>query len=68
MPLLKGKKHIGDNIKELETNGSRPRSHKQILAIALNAAGESKKPGNRLKAFGKKKKAKVAYSDNDADD
>lgn len=53
MPLKPGKSNIGNNIKELEENGSRPRSHKQILAIALNKAGESKKPGSKLKAFGR---------------
>jgi len=43
MPLKKGKKNIGANIKELEEHGSRPRSRKQILAIALSAAGVAKK-------------------------
>ncbi len=52
MPLLPGKKNIGRNIKELETNGSRPRPPKQILAIALQTAGV-----NKLKA-GMPKKAK----------
>ena len=47
MPLLVGKSHIGDNIKELELHGSRPRSHKQILAIALSKAYDSK--GSKLK-------------------
>lgn len=37
-PLLPGKKNIGRNIHELETHGSRPRSHKQIVAIALDEA------------------------------
>lgn len=49
MPLLKGKSNIGRNIKELETNGSRPRSHKQIVAIALNEAGRNTSPAGRLK-------------------
>lgn len=45
MPLLKGKKNIGKNIKEEEK--TKPR--KQAIAIALNVAGESK-----LKKKGKK--------------
>jgi hypothetical protein len=49
MPLRSGKQNIGYNIKELETNGSRPRSHKQIVAIALHQAYDKKKPGNKLK-------------------
>ena len=44
MPLLKGKQNIGRNIRELAENGSRPRSKRQILAIALHAAGVPKKP------------------------
>ena len=32
MPLLKGKKNIGKNIKELQKSG---KSHKQAVAIAL---------------------------------
>ena len=53
MPLLKGKKNIGENIKELEADNKRTgkargangkvRSHKQIIAIALNVAGYSKR-------------------------
>lgn len=46
MPLLKGKKHIGDNIKELESTG---RPYNQALAISLQKAGEHKKSGNKLK-------------------
>ena len=38
MPLLKGKKNIGRNIKELEEHGKRKRSKKQIVAIALDVA------------------------------
>lgn len=38
MPLKPGKENIGANIKELEEHGTRPRSKKQILAIALNTA------------------------------
>jgi hypothetical protein len=40
MPLLKGKKNVGRNIKELESTGRKP---KQAIAIALNVAGESNK-------------------------
>lgn len=43
MPLRKGKANVGWNIRELTQNGSRPRSHKQIVAIALHAAGVPKK-------------------------
>lgn len=53
MSLLKGKKNIGKNIQELEADNKKkgkergangkPRSKKQILAIALNVAGKSKK-------------------------
>lgn len=53
MPLKKGKKNIGKNIKELLADNKKkgkakgangkPRSKKQILAIALNVAGMSKK-------------------------
>lgn len=46
MPLRKGKTHIGDNIKELESTG---RPKKQSVAIALKEAGEYKKPGNKIK-------------------
>lgn len=49
MPLYPGKKNIGRNIKELQTNGTRPRSHSQILAIALNEANQQRKPGNKIK-------------------
>ena len=54
MPLLKGKKNIGRNIKELEEHGTRQRSHKQIVAIALKTAGEANKPENRLKRVKKR--------------
>lgn len=40
MPLLKGKKNIGANIKELEQTG---RPFKQSLAIALKTASVTKK-------------------------
>jgi len=53
MPLLKGKKNIGKNIKELEADNKKKgkargangkiRSHKQIIAIALNVAGKAKR-------------------------
>lgn len=39
MPLLKGKKNVGKNIKELESTG-RPKN--QSIAIALSVAGKSK--------------------------
>lgn len=55
MPLRKGKANIGYNIKELETNGSRPRSHKQIVAIALHTAYDNKKLGNKLKRVRRKR-------------
>jgi hypothetical protein len=38
MPLLKGKKNIGHNIKEEEKSG---KGKKQSIAIALNVARES---------------------------
>jgi len=43
MPLLKGKKNIGKNIRELEEHGKRQRSKKQIVAIALHVAKVKKK-------------------------
>ena len=42
MPLLKGKKNIGKNIKEEEKN----HPHKQSVAIALN---EARKSGAKIK-------------------
>jgi hypothetical protein len=52
MPLGK---NIGDNIKELKIDNKKsgkargangnPRSEKQIIAIALNAAGQKRKKG-----------------------
>lgn len=39
MPLLKGKKNIGKNIKIEEAHG---KPHKQAVAIALSVAGVSK--------------------------
>lgn len=44
MPLGR---NVGANIRELTEHGSRPRSHKQIVAIALHAAGKSKPPSKR---------------------
>lgn len=41
MPLFPGKANIGRNIKELEEHGTRPRSHQQIVAIALSTARKS---------------------------
>ena len=53
MPLKKGKKNIGYNISELIKDNKKsgkargangkPRSRKQIIAIAINAAGKSKR-------------------------
>jgi hypothetical protein len=43
MPLLKGRKNIGKNIRELEEHGKHPRSKDQILAIALSVAKVKKK-------------------------
>lgn len=53
MPLKKGKKNVGYNIRELMKDnkkkgkakgaGGKTRSRKQILAIALSTAGISKK-------------------------
>lgn len=42
MPLKKGKKNIGKNIKE-ELKAGKPR--KQAIAIAMNVAGKGKKRG-----------------------
>lgn len=44
MPLLKGEKNIGKNIKELQTTG---RKREQAIAIALSVAGKSKKKGKK---------------------
>jgi len=48
MPLLKGKKNIGHNIKEEEKAGKEP---KQAIAIALNVA---RKSGAKIPKKGKK--------------
>ena len=55
MPLRKGKGNIGWNIRELTENGSRPRSHKQIVAIALHAAGVPTKRSLKELMGGKKR-------------
>lgn len=44
MPLPKGKKNIGKNIKKLKKEG---KPQKQAIAIALNVAGQSKKKRGR---------------------
>ena len=44
MPL---KGSISDRIRELYHHGSRPRSRKQIIAIALNSARRDKRKGKR---------------------
>lgn len=51
MPLKHGKENIGPNIRELKEHGSRPRSRKQILAIALHEALDKKADGGALEAF-----------------
>jgi hypothetical protein len=56
VPLLPGKDNIGRNIKELEQHGTRPRSHAQILAIALHTAGVGE---SRSLATMKKRKKKA---------
>lgn len=47
MPLKKGKKYIGSNIKK-EMKSGKPR--KQAIAIALSVAGMSKKMGKKKKS------------------
>lgn len=51
MPLQKAatKEAVSHNISELTHHGSRPRSHKQIVAIALHTADESKKHSSSKK-------------------
>ncbi len=56
MPLLKGKQNIAANIRELTEHGSRPRSHKQIVAIALHAAGAPRKVGTLREMAGATRK------------
>jgi len=46
MPLYKGKKNIGKNIKTEMAHG---KSRKQAIAIALSVAGKSKKKKTRKK-------------------
>ncbi len=53
MPLKPGKANIGSNIKELENHGTRERSHKQIVAIAL---AEARRTGASIPAPKAKKK------------
>jgi hypothetical protein len=45
MPLKRGssRQTISDNISELYRHGSRPRSRKQIIAIAMNQARKSRR-------------------------
>lgn len=46
MPLFKGKKNVGRNIKELTAankSKKKKRSRKQIIAIAMSAAGVGRK-------------------------
>jgi hypothetical protein len=40
---------VSDRIHELVHHGSRPRSHKQIVAIALNSARRDKRRRHRRK-------------------
>lgn len=46
MPLKKGNKPevISQNISELTHHGSKPRSHEQIVAIAVHKSKENEKP------------------------
>ena len=58
MPLFGGKENIGRNIRELTEHGKRPRSHAQIVAIALSKARDTganiPKPKNAFKSrYGK---------------
>jgi len=46
MPLLRGKKNIGKNIKTELAHG---KSRKQAVAIALDVAGKSKKKKKKTK-------------------
>lgn len=40
---------VSDRIRELYHHGSRPRSRKQIIAIAMNSARRDKRGGKRKK-------------------
>lgn len=61
MPLKAGsdQKTISSNISELTHHGSRPRSHEQIVAIALHNADKSN--SSMAKAY-KEKKEKQSYN------
>lgn len=59
VPLLSGKQNIGANISELTHHGSRPRSHKQIVAIAMHVAEKKKGVGGSTK-IGKLKIPKMS--------
>ena len=52
MPLYKGKKNIGRNIKTEMAHGKK---HKQAVAIAMSVAGMSKKKKKKKKGYGFKK-------------
>lgn len=58
MPLKKkGKNCVSDNISELHHQGKQKRSHKQIVAIAHSACGESKKKSpTKSRKQGRKRK------------
>lgn len=58
MPLYSGKENIGRNIKTEETAG---RPHKQAVAIALHVAGEGKKKPGVKKHSGKVGVKKKGY-------
>jgi hypothetical protein len=47
MPLPYGGRSVEANFHELYHHGSRPRSRKQIIAIALNAARRARRKGHR---------------------
>lgn len=47
MPLKSGPSSIGPNIRELMEHGTRPRSKKQIVALALSKAGVNKLKGGK---------------------
>lgn len=49
MPLTKD---VGANIRELEQHGTRPRSMKQIVAIALHASGKKKRKASEAAKSG----------------
>lgn len=41
--------NVSDNIRELVHHGSRPRSRRQIIAIAMNAARKKRRKGRKGK-------------------